>query len=77
MQQKQQQENQQQELQESAITPSNDGLSSPMMEKYIRPMEEGFEQVLRELKAGLRTSDESWQMTLARRNKKKVMLIME
>jgi hypothetical protein len=31
--------------------------------------EEGFEQVLRELKAGLKRGDETWQNTISRRNR--------
>jgi hypothetical protein len=36
------------------------------MDSFSRPTEEGFEQVLRELKAGLRSGNESWQNTISR-----------
>ena len=44
------------------------------MDSFSRPTEEGFEQVLRELKAGLRSGDESWQNTISRRNKMRTTL---
>jgi hypothetical protein len=44
-------------------------IKSPRIEAdYRRPTEEGFEQVLRELKAGLRQSNQSW------RTKKRVLV---
>lgn len=44
------------------------------MESFTRPTEEGFEQVLRELKAGLRTNEEALQNTISRRNKMRATL---
>ncbi|KAG1100788.1 hypothetical protein G6F42_017606 [Rhizopus arrhizus] len=72
--QQQQQEQQQQQQQITSSSIAAFSTSSPVMESFTRPTEEGFEQVLRELKAGLRTNEEAWQNTISRRNKMRATL---
>ncbi|KAF1806202.1 hypothetical protein FB192DRAFT_1003493 [Mucor lusitanicus] len=75
-QQQQQEQQQQQQITSSGIaaTAAAFSASSPVMDSFTRPTEEGFEQVLRELKAGLRTNEEAWQNTISRRNKMRATL---